>query len=83
MSDDAASGAVGRAVAERIEIQLNGEPFSLPRGTTLAGLLEQLQRHPRTVAVERNGEIVPRDRFEGTPLGAGDRLELVQFVQGG
>jgi thiamine biosynthesis protein ThiS len=35
------------------------------------------------VAVERNGLLVPRAAFAGTRLAAGDRLEVVHFVQGG
>jgi thiamine biosynthesis protein ThiS len=46
-------------------------------------LLAELGRHPRTVAVERNGAILPRERYDGTRLEAGDRLEVVGFVQGG
>jgi thiamine biosynthesis protein ThiS len=33
--------------------------------------------------VERNGDLVPRARFAGTALAAGDRIEVVRFVQGG
>lgn len=64
-------------------IQVNGEPRELAPGTDLASLLEELGRHPRTVAVERNGEIVPRARYADTELLDGDRLEIVGFVQGG
>jgi sulfur carrier protein len=38
---------------------------------------------PRRVAVELNREILPKDRYAGTPLGAGDSLEIVHFVGGG
>ncbi|PYQ63884.1 MAG: thiamine biosynthesis protein ThiS [Acidobacteria bacterium] len=55
----------------------------MPEGSTVADLVAGLGRHPRAVAVERNGELVPRARFGETPLGAGDRLEVVHFVQGG
>jgi thiamine biosynthesis protein ThiS len=66
-----------------LEVVLNGEPYRMPEGATVADLVAALGRHPRTVAVERNGELVPRARFGETPLGAGDRLEVVHFVQGG
>jgi thiamine biosynthesis protein ThiS len=65
------------------DVVLNGEPHRVPEGSTVADLVAALGQHPRTVAVERNGELVPRARFEETPLGAGDRLEVVHFVQGG
>jgi thiamine biosynthesis protein ThiS len=66
-----------------IEIRLNGQPKSVPAATTLAGLLESLGKDPRTVAIERNGDIVRRAAFGKTELAAGDALEVVQFVQGG
>jgi thiamine biosynthesis protein ThiS len=71
------------ATATTIEIQLNGEPHELPAGSTLAGLLEQLGRDPRTVAIEHNRQIVPRARYSETPLSDGDQIEVVHFVQGG
>jgi sulfur carrier protein len=66
-----------------LDVVLNGEPHRVPEGSTVADLVSSLGRHPRTVAVERNGELVPRARFDETPLDAGDRLEVVHFVQGG
>jgi thiamine biosynthesis protein ThiS len=65
------------------EVSLNGEPHRVPAGSTVADLVAGLGRDPRTVAVERNGDLVPRARFGATPLGTGDRLEVVHFVQGG
>ena len=66
-----------------LEVLLNGEPHQVPAGSTVADLVAGLGRDPRTVAVERNGDLVPRARFAETWLGAGDRLEVVHFVQGG
>ena len=66
-----------------IEIVLNGEPHRLPAGSTVLDLVTGLGRDPRTVAVERNGEIVRRSEYAATALAAGDRLEVVHFVQGG
>lgn len=65
------------------EIILNGEQRSVAEGMTVADLLTDLGRHPRTVAVEHNGAILPRERYPVTVLGTGDRLEIVGFVQGG
>ena len=42
-----------------------------------------LQLAGKRVAVERNGEIVPRSRFSQTALAGGDRLEIVVAVGGG
>lgn len=66
-----------------LDLSLNGEPHRLPAGATVLDLLAGLGRDPRTVAVERNGEIVRRADYRGTRLEAGDRLEVVHFVQGG
>jgi len=67
----------------QVEIQLNGEPRKVAEGTTVGELLEELGRHPRTVAIEYNGNILPRPDYGATPLTAGDRVEVVGFVQGG
>jgi thiamine biosynthesis protein ThiS len=64
-------------------IRLNGEPHEVADGTTLLALLASLGREPRLVAIEHNGDIVPRARFGEVELRAGDRVEVVQFVQGG
>lgn len=66
-----------------LEILLNGEPHPVAAGATVLDLVSGLGRDPRTVAVERNGEIVRRSDYAGTALAPGDRLEVVHFVQGG
>jgi len=71
------------SAASPIEIRLNGEEYALAAGATIADLVAALGRDPRAVAVERNGEIVPRARHAATVLAAGDRVEIVHFVQGG
>jgi sulfur carrier protein len=64
-------------------IHLNGEPHEIPEDLTLAGLLEWLKLPADRVAVERNLEIVPRERWPATRMEHGDRLEVVHFVGGG
>ena len=66
-----------------IAVAVNGERREVAAGTTVAALLAELGRHPRTVAVEHNGAILPRARYAETGLADGDRLEIVHFVQGG
>jgi len=66
-----------------LSIVVNGEPQRVAPGVTVLDLLSSLGRHPRTVAVELNGDILPRDEYGARPLGQGDRLEVVHFVQGG
>lgn len=66
-----------------IRVILNGQPAEIEAGLTVAGLLEQRQLAGKRLAVERNGEIVPRARHGETQLVEGDRLEIVVAVGGG
>ncbi len=66
-----------------IEVTLNGAPHRLAPGTSIAGLLGQLELEAAKVAVERNLEIVPRSTFAAVTLAPGDKLEIVHFVGGG
>lgn len=65
------------------DVVLNGRNRAIPVGHTLAALLADLALDPRTVAVERNLEIVPRSEYATCVLAAGERLEVVTFVGGG
>jgi len=64
-------------------LQINGEQCELADGLLLSALIEQMGMKPDRVAVERNGDIVPRARWTETMLLEGDRLEIVHFVGGG
>ena len=66
-----------------MKIQVNGKDVELQGDPSVADWLDGLGRDPRTVAIERNGEILPRAQYGETRLKDGDRLEVVQFVQGG
>lgn len=50
---------------------------------TVQSLLEQRGHDPKRVAVEKNGQIVPRARFAEETLHEDDVIEVVQFVGGG
>jgi sulfur carrier protein len=52
-------------------------------GANVARLLEALELAGKRVAVEKNGEIVPRSRYADTRLAEGDALEIVVAVGGG
>ncbi len=69
--------------AAEIGVRINGTVRQLAAGSNVADLVATLGRDPRTVAVERNGDIVPRARWSVSALADGDRLEIVHFVQGG
>ena len=68
---------------ESISVTVNGNARSLRPGATVAQLLAQLDTAGKRVAVERNGEIVPKSRHASTELIGGDRLEVVVAVGGG
>ena len=65
------------------EIHVNGNSRRLADGQTVASLLADLDLIPETVAVELNREIIRRTEYAEVHLKAGDRLEIVRFVQGG
>ena len=66
-------------------LQINGQTRSFPEPapSTLDQVIQQLGMKADRVAVERNGEIVPRTEWTGTAVQSGDRLEVVHFVGGG
>ncbi len=65
-----------------MNLTINGEPRAITQATTVVELLDELGIEG-TVAIERNGAIVPRHQQTTMPIAAGDRLEIVQFVGGG
>lgn len=69
--------------ANEIEIVVNGAVRRLSAGTTVLALIHTLGLEPGRVAVERNRLILKRPFWGETPVGAGDQLEIVQFVGGG
>jgi len=66
-----------------LQVVINGQQECLAAGATVLGLLESRQLAGKRVAVERNGEIVPKGRHAETLLDDGDRLEIVVAVGGG
>jgi sulfur carrier protein len=66
-----------------VKLVVNGEPRDAPDGATVEELVAALGIDRRSVAVERNREIVPRSQHAMTPLAEGDRVEIVTMVGGG
>ncbi|HQO29595.1 MAG TPA: sulfur carrier protein ThiS [Accumulibacter sp.] len=66
-----------------MELFINGEKRRFTAPLTVAGLLDALTHSGKRLAVERNGEIVPRSRHAETALADGDRIEIVVAVGGG
>ena len=70
-------------IPSALRLTVNGETVECPAGSTVSDLLGRIDTAGKRVAVERNGEIVPRSQHAATALAAGDRLEIVIAVGGG
>lgn len=70
-------------IIRMIEITVNGSAHRFVQPLAVSALLAELELTGRKIAVERNGEIVPRSAHPTTMLGDGDRLEIVVAVGGG
>jgi len=66
-----------------VSISVNGVSRAFAPSQSVADLVRDLDLEGKRIAVEVNGEIVPRSRYAGTPLSAGDRVEIVGAVGGG
>jgi sulfur carrier protein len=66
-------------------VTVNGASRDLASGATVADLLTELGRDPQQAgtAVARNGEVVPRVRWDTTVLTPGDHVEVLSARQGG
>jgi sulfur carrier protein len=70
-------------VSANIELRVNGAARRLAAGATVLSLVRDMGLEGKRIAVERNGEIVPRSRHADTVLAAGDVVEIVGAVGGG
>ena len=66
-----------------ITVTINGESRQFERALHFAELVDYLGLAGKRIAVERNGEIVPRSQFAARSLAEGDKLEIVVAVGGG
>jgi sulfur carrier protein len=68
-----------------MHLTINGAVRELDDAHTLAHVLQQLEVKTSDggVAVAVNDRVVPRARWESTPVGDGDRVEIIHAVQGG
>jgi sulfur carrier protein len=66
-----------------LAITVNGEARRYDSPLTVSRLLDQLELTGKRLAVEVNGEIVPKSQHSATPLNDGDKLEIVVAVGGG
>jgi sulfur carrier protein len=66
-----------------IALTINGVVQQLHTSSNIAELIVELNLTGKRVAIERNGEIVPRSQFDTTALQPDDKLEIVVAVGGG
>ncbi|HUQ52711.1 MAG TPA: sulfur carrier protein ThiS [Gammaproteobacteria bacterium] len=66
-----------------LTVTINGESRQLPAAMPVQALIEELGLTGKRIAVERNGEIVPRSEFAARSILDGDKLEIVVAVGGG
>lgn len=68
---------------KKITITLNGAEMEVDAGQTLGQLVDARGLERRMIAIEYNGEIIPRLDYDDTPINEGDVLEVVHMVGGG
>ena len=66
-----------------IQVTVNGKAHRFEQPLEIAALLARLELRGKKIAVERNGEIVPKSAHENTLVADGDELEIVVAVGGG
>lgn len=61
---------------------INGQPHDYQR-QSLRDLVQQLELQQQRLAIEVNGEVVPRSQHADTYVNDGDRIEIVRAIGGG
>ncbi|MBX3616115.1 sulfur carrier protein ThiS [Nitrosomonas sp.] len=66
-----------------VQLSINGQPQQFESPINITQLVDHLSLQGKRIAIERNGEIVPRSRFSEEILVNGDQIEIVVAVGGG
>ena len=66
-----------------IALNVNGDHREFEAAMKVADLVRSLGLEGKRLAVERNGEIVPRSDYAAVELTDGDAIEIVVAVGGG
>lgn len=66
-----------------LQLTVNGEARQFPAALSVTDLIDLLGLTGKRIAIERNGEILPKSQHATTALLSGDRLEIVVAVGGG
>ena len=64
-------------------ITINGKSIGLSENITVSEYLKQNQYRPERIAIELNGNILPKSAYDSTVLKDEDVMEIVSFVGGG
>ena len=65
------------------KIQLNGKKVVIKSDYSLFDLLKKYKLNNKKVAIEHNGEIIPKANYKKKNLKDNDRVEIVHFIGGG
>ena len=76
-------GAASRVCVRARSVDVNGEPTSVPAGTSVAQLIAERLGDRRWLAVAIDGEVAPRSAWADTQIPAGADVEVLTAVQGG
>ena len=68
---------------KKIKIQLNGKKYQIKMGYNLKDLLKLLKKDNNKVAIELNGEIADKKKYNKICIEKNDKIEIVQFIGGG
>ena len=66
-----------------VHVTINGNPEEIPEGLNVPKLIDHLKLRADRVAIERNFEVLPRQKWIFTQVEEGDRFEIVTLVGGG
>ena len=65
------------------KIQLNGSPYEINTDSNLSELLNKLKIQKNKIAIELNGTIIEKKKYQKVILNKGDKVEIVHFIGGG
>ena len=65
------------------KIQLNGKKIVIKSKYSLFDLLKKYKLDNKKVAIEHNGEIIPKIKYKKMNLKNNDKIEIVHFIGGG
>ena len=65
------------------KIQINGRKVALKQNISILDVLIKYKLNRKKVAIELNGKILPRNKYDNRKLKDNDKIEIVQFIGGG